>query len=123
MMNDFGDNLKKLRNEAGLTQKKLADELEISPSAVGMYEHGRRKPDYEMLIKVSRLFSVSIDCLVGNTEVPNEATDIIKEMKSKILSSNNITLNGVLMTKSEREQLLSAIEIATNVILSNNIQK
>ncbi len=122
-MNDFGDNLKKLRNEAGLTQKKLADELEISPSAVGMYEHGRRKPDYEMLIKVSRLFSVSIDCLVGNTEVPNEATDIIKEMKSKILSSNNITLNGVLMTKSEREQLLSAIEIATNVILSNNIQK
>lgn len=122
-MNGFGDNLKKLRNEAGLTQKKLASQLEISPSAVGMYEHGRRKPDYEMLIKVSRLFSVSIDSLVGNTEVPNEATDIIKEMKSKILSSNNITLNGVLMTKQEREQLLSAIEIATNVILSNKSNK
>ncbi len=122
-MNGFGDNLKKLRNEAGLTQKKLASQLEISPSAVGMYEHGRRKPDYEMLIKVSRLFSVSIDSLVGNTEVPNEATDIINEMKSKILRSNNITLNGVLMTEQEREQLLSAIEIATNVILSNKSNK
>ena len=83
-MNDFGENLRELRSSAGLTQKELANKLEISPSAVGMYEHGRRKPDYEMLIKVSRLFSVSIDSLVGNTDVSNEATDIIKEMQSRI---------------------------------------
>lgn len=122
-MNDFGENLRELRSSAGLTQKELANKLEISPSAVGMYEHGRRKPDYEMLIKVSRLFSVSIDSLVGNTDVSNEATDIIKEMQSRILNGNNITLNGVLMTKEEREQLLSAIEIAAKVILSNNSKK
>ena len=41
-MNDFGENLRKLRSDARMTQKKLAIELEISPSAVGMYEHGRR---------------------------------------------------------------------------------
>ena len=122
-MNDFGENLRELRSSAGLTQKELANKLEISPSAVGMYEHGRRKPDYEMLIKVSRLFSVSIDSLVGNTDVSNEATDIIKEMQSSILNGNNITLNGVLMSKEEREQLLSAIEIAAKVILSNNSKK
>lgn len=122
-MNDFGENLRELRSSAGLTQKELANKLEISPSAVGMYEHGRRKPDYEMLIKVGRLFSVSIDSLVGNTDVSNEATDIIKEMQSRILNGNNITLNGVLMTKEEREQLLSAIEIAAKVILSNNSKK
>lgn len=123
MTNDFGNNLKKLRNKAGMTQKKLAYELDVSPSAVGMYEHGRRKPDYEMLIKVSRLFSVSIDSLVGNTDISNEATDIIKEMRTKILNGNNITLNGVLMSKEEREQLLSAIEIATNVVLCGNSKK
>lgn len=122
-MNDFGENLRELRSSAGLTQKELANKLEISPSAVGMYEHGRRKPDYEMLIKVGRLFSVSIDSLVGNTDVSNEATDIIKEMQSRILNGNNITLNGVLMSKEEREQLLSAIEIAAKVILSNNSKK
>ena len=122
-MNDFGENLRELRSSAGLTQKELANKLEISPSAVGMYEHGRRKPDYEMLIKVGRLFSVSIDSLVGNTDVSNEATDIIKEMQSRILNVNNITLNGVLMSKEEREQLLSAIEIAAKVILSNNSKK
>ena len=122
-MNDFGENLRELRSSAGLTQKELANKLEISPSAVGMYEHGRRKPDYEMLIKVSRLFSVSIDSLVGKTDVSNEATDIIKEMQSRILNGNNITLNGVLMSKEEREQLLSAIEIAAKVILSNNSKK
>ena len=44
-MNDFGENLRELRSSAGLTQKELANKLEISPSAVGMYEHGRRKPD------------------------------------------------------------------------------
>lgn len=122
-MNDFGENLRKLRSDARMTQKKLAIELEISPSAVGMYEHGRRKPDYDILIKVSRLFSVSIDSLLGNTAVSNEATDIIKEMRTKILNGNKITLNGVLMSKEEREQLLSAIEIATNVVLSNNSKK
>ena len=66
---------------------------------------------------------MSIDSLLGNTAVSNEATDIIKEMRTKILNGNKITLNGVLMSKEEREQLLSAIEIATNVVLSNNSKK
>lgn len=37
--------LKKLREEKRMTQAELSKALEISPSAIGMYEQGRRVPD------------------------------------------------------------------------------
>ena len=52
MDNIFGKQLKELRTEKGYTQRTLAEKLGISPSAVGMYEQGRREPDNEMLSKL-----------------------------------------------------------------------
>lgn len=48
-----GENLKKIRENLGLTQKQLAAELNIAASTVGMYEQGRRQPDLDTLIKMS----------------------------------------------------------------------
>lgn len=48
-----GENLKKIRESRGLTQKQLADKLNIAFSTVGMYEQGRRQPDLDTLIKMS----------------------------------------------------------------------
>ena len=48
-----GENLKKIRESRGLTQKQLADKLNIASSTVGMYEQGRRQPDLDTLIKMS----------------------------------------------------------------------
>ena len=58
------------RRNIGLTQLQLARELKISPSAVGMYEQGRRTPDLETLITLSRLFHVSLDYLITGEESP-----------------------------------------------------
>ena len=53
-----------LRRAAGWSQAELAQRLKISPSAVGMYEQGRREPAVDMLVTLSELFGVTIDYLV-----------------------------------------------------------
>jgi len=51
---------KELREEFSLTQKQLAEILDLTPAAIGLYEQGRREPDLETLEKMAECFSVSI---------------------------------------------------------------
>ena len=52
------------RRNLGLSQLQLARELKISPSAMGMYEQGRRTQDLQTLTALARLFRVSLDYLI-----------------------------------------------------------
>ena len=67
-MGKFADRMKELRKENSMTQDELAEKLGISRSAVGMYEQGRREPDFAMLDLTADVFNVSIGYLVGNDE-------------------------------------------------------
>lgn len=53
-----------LRKQAGMSQHQLARALNLSPSAIGMYEQGRRVPAVDTLVQMARLFDVSLDMLV-----------------------------------------------------------
>lgn len=67
----FGERLAKLRKEKGLTQEELAKALNITRSALSLYEIGKRDPDTETLKKMAEYFGVSIDYLLGRTNLPN----------------------------------------------------
>lgn len=60
----FGMRIAFSRRKAGMSQAALADRLNISPSAVGMYEQNRRKPPLETLIALSEEFGVTVDYLL-----------------------------------------------------------
>lgn len=60
----LGSRIASLRHKANLSQKKLAERLHISPSAVGMYEQGRREPSIDMLVAIAYEFCVTIDFLI-----------------------------------------------------------
>lgn len=64
-MTDFGELLKSLRVNAGLTQKQLADKLGVSKNAVSYYEKSLRYPSSDILIRIARVFRVSADYLLG----------------------------------------------------------
>lgn len=66
----FAERLTKLRKAKKLTQQELADKLNISRATYAQYEIGRRKPDYETLEKLADYFNVSIDYLLGRTDIP-----------------------------------------------------
>ncbi len=62
----FSNTLKKLREDAGLSQEELANALGISKSTVGMYEQGKRMPNTNTILKnIATYFGVTIDYLVG----------------------------------------------------------
>ena len=64
-MVDFGETLKRLRIEAGYTQKQLADKLGVTKSVVSYYELQERYPSPEILLKLAVIFHVSTDYLLG----------------------------------------------------------
>lgn len=70
-MKVFGDRIKRLRIAEKMTQKQLAEKLNISESAVGMYERAEREPSFEIVLVLSDLFQVSSDYLLGKTDHPN----------------------------------------------------
>lgn len=63
------DRLVDLRDERDWTQKAVASELNISQRAYSYYENGSRAIPIEILIKIADLYGVSLDYLVGRTNV------------------------------------------------------
>ena len=64
-MVDFGNRLKRMRNQEKLTQQQLADRLGVTKSVVSYYELQERYPSPEILIKLASIFRVSTDYLLG----------------------------------------------------------
>lgn len=80
-MNEFKDMLKYLRKREGISQAELALRLGITPSAIGNYESGTRKPTYEIEEALADYFNVTIDFLRGidseHKNISNEEYEII----------------------------------------------
>ena len=74
----IGSRIAQLRTKKGLSQAALARQLHVSPSAIGMYEQGRRHPSTEMLISLSQNLGVTLEYLItGNLSSPDDYAAII----------------------------------------------
>ena len=73
--NLFSKRLVSLRKEKKLTQYDLAELLGFSRGQIGNYEQGTREPDQNTLLKISDFFNVSVDYLLGKTDVKNYLED------------------------------------------------
>ena len=61
-------NLKKLRNERGISQQTLAQELGITQQSVNKYENHKIEPEIATLIVLADYFGVTVDYLIGRTD-------------------------------------------------------
>ncbi|MBQ8921950.1 MAG: helix-turn-helix transcriptional regulator [Oscillospiraceae bacterium] len=71
---DFGSKLKELRKQNGMTQQQLAERIGITKSVVSFYELKERSPSPDVLVKLSYIFHVSTDYLLGITR--NKTIDV-----------------------------------------------
>ena len=62
---DFPENLKELRTRRGLSQKALADSVNVSQTAIYHWEKGERKPKGDQIISLANALDVSIEELMG----------------------------------------------------------
>ena len=60
--------LREIRKQKKYSQLKVALDLSISREALSYYENGKRSPDTDMLVRLSRYFNVSIDYLILGKE-------------------------------------------------------
>ncbi len=77
----LNERLKLLREERDLKQKDMAKYLDITPSAYGYYEQGEREPDLKTLNRLADYFNVTIDYLLGRSDIRN-----YKELEEKLSS-------------------------------------
>lgn len=63
---DLAEHLKTLRKQAKMTQSQVAKAIEISQQGYAYWEQGKKRPSHDNLVKIAKLFNVSVDTLVSN---------------------------------------------------------
>ena len=86
---DFGNKLKELRMQNGLTQQQLATQLGVTKSVISFYERQARTPSPEVLRKMAVLFKVSTDFLLD--------IDSTKRLDVSDLDEDDIQLVSLLV--------------------------
>ncbi len=81
----FGDRLRELREERDITQKELGKLVNVSARVIGYYEANDRFPKDENVLKtIADYFNVSVDYLVGRTDIRQFSEDIVAESKNSL---------------------------------------
>ena len=125
----FGEELKKYRSAVGLSQKALAELLNVSQQAVGSWETNRTSPSPETIADIANVLGVSADCLLGVTEkktppqsdeafepelTEKDELDISRRLDAMLsdLDKNNSALmfDGEPLDDESRELLISSLE-------------
>ena len=84
----MGARIAALRRKAGLSQAELASRLQISASAMGMYEQGRREPSAQMLVTLAKALGVTTDYLLTGTSNGEQEEDFHRLLLDRITSAD-----------------------------------
>ncbi|SFT03178.1 helix-turn-helix domain-containing protein [Paenibacillus sp. BC26] len=120
---NIGDRIAKLRDDRGWTQEQTAGLLGISRAALSHYEKNRREPDTETLSKFADLFKVSVDYLVGRTNVPHitldepvrEFVDQLELSEEDLLSRLALAIDGKKLSLEETRRFVAFVRAERNM--------
>ena len=94
----IGPRIAALRRERGLSQTELARRIQVSPSALGMYEQGRREPSADTMVALADSLGVTTDFLLtGRVASPAEA-----DVLSSLILSRVTTADRCLEARKDR---------------------
>ena len=74
----MANRIRELREARKMSQVRLSIELEVSQETISSYESGKHYPSYATLEKMSDIFGVSIDYLMGRSEAEKSLSQIEK---------------------------------------------
>ena len=102
----LGARIATLRRSLGWSQGELARRLQVSASAVGMYEQGRREPSADTLVALSEIFGVTTDYLLTGKPIALPDQKAVTRLMRSSLESAQSALS------SRREQPFTRNELA-----------
>lgn len=111
-----------LREKAGMTQTELAKKMDFDKSTMSKVENGTRKVSSDELRKLSKIFNVSADYLLGNAKkehyydlTEKEKNDIgvqAEKLMQGIESGHDLNFYGEPATEEQKSRLLIAVQTA-----------
>lgn len=105
----FGEKIKMLRIEKGITQEKLGNIIGVSDRVIGYYESNNRFPKDDLILKkIADYFNVSLDYLLGRTESKEFIKNIDEKLKANdiAIAANSIVDLGKLIQVDKKTATL-----------------
>ncbi|MCQ2513762.1 MAG: helix-turn-helix transcriptional regulator [Ruminococcus sp.] len=112
MNKDFPKIISFLRKDRGLSQKRVAADLEISQALLSHYEKGIRECGLDFLIKIAEYYDVSCDYLLGRT-VNQKSTEISDNFD---INEDISLLKGNVITQINKKQLLQSTSVIFDIL-------
>ena len=92
MNTQFAETLKKLRNERGLSQIQLGQQMFVSNSTIARWENGSRLPDAAMITRLSQVLNVDVSTLFAAAANSDECPNVIMVDDNKVIVSGALTV-------------------------------
>lgn len=111
----FGDRLRKLREEKGMTQAELGELIGVSDRVLGYYESNDRFPKKpELLQKLSEIFKVSLDYLIGSDgsfmkDAESEYGYVGKKQAKEVLGDVQALFAGGELPEEDKEEFFRLV--------------
>jgi len=112
-MTILGENIKKFRERASYSIRKLSELSGVSKSVISEIESGKAtKPRYETVNKIALVLNVAPETLYDMEFEHEYVVTDIKEAFEIILSQENLTINGEQLTPEAKMQLINSIKMS-----------
>lgn len=79
----FNEKLIELRKKAGFPQEELGYKLNVTRQTVSKWELGQTTPEMDKLLDMSKLFNITVDELINESEIPTNSNPIIEDQINK----------------------------------------
>lgn len=80
-MLNIGERIAQLRKQHNLSQDELAKKAEVSRTIIGNYERNANTPSIEVVIKLAKVFKVSVDYIIGEGQLAAIDKDLLNRIE------------------------------------------
>lgn len=103
-----GELIREYRRSKNLTQKQLADRVELSEQAIRMYELGKREPNADVIKRIGKALDVAPESLHGiEFESAREALELLFALDEKYGLTPHVDENGISLVLDSRKTAAS----------------
>lgn len=113
----LGSNIRKLREDRGLTQSQLGGKIGLAESTISLYESGKREPNLDTVQLFADFFGYSVDQLLGRnnlfTSSPKPLTleeEPTHQDLEEFLHTSNVQFNGAPLDETDKEEIIDVLK-------------
>lgn len=113
----LGTNIRKHREDRGLTQFQLGEQIGLAESTISLYESGKREPNLDTVQLFADFFGCSVDQLLGRNNSPNPKPNPLtleaepsRQDLEEFLRTSNVQFNGAPLDETDKEEIIDVLK-------------